>query len=58
MGSVVTALQDPMQADRLRTLQAVGVFCGFAGGTGWAELRRRSKLSALGSLPSQFRSLW
>jgi hypothetical protein len=42
--SVATvAIQTPMQPARLRTLQALGVLCGFAAGAWLGEPRRRSK---------------
>ena len=51
MDSVVTALQDPMQADRLRTLQAVGVSCGFAGGAWLGGAEAPIKIVSAGVSP-------
>lgn len=51
MDSVATALQAPMQAERLRTLQALGVFCGFAAGAWLGGAEAPIKIVSAGVSP-------
>jgi len=49
--SSTVALQAPMQAGRLRTLQAVGVFCGFAAGAWLGGAEAPIKIVSTGLSP-------